>query len=563
MPEASDLPVASSVHQWSWSIATRLPVLRTMYSMCMSTMTCGPQCMNSRGSNFCISTLLISASKNCGRFARPVIGACQAHFRPAACEIPARLFGDPREDGGDIPAAECAVDRLNRSNVFVVHRVVLQVRGFPHDRRRAIEAAGDWKTATQRCNHATVPVAWDDLRVLLAVQRAGSLAKAAKDLGVDKATVGRRLRALGNALGVQLVERVANGYRLSADSRAVVDAAGQIDAIVSELEAHTGSENGAVRVTAPVWFARHVLIPATTQFRAAASEGSGQPADHEPDARSRKARSRRSGAKRASDATELCRAPRGSPWHGAVRVGAYLTARGKPGTREALHGHHVIAYADRITYSPGLTWLESAGLHVAFRATDTVALHDAARAGIGLATLPCFVGDADRELERLPASASTWTRSGSSATPIRVHRRAFARSRSGLPIYSCSTRRTCLEAELQKRARPGVGVARCACDARLAILGSRPCPSISILSVQLSSARRASRWRTGSDAQSSALSSSSCVSRRQHLCPLQRTRSLRSLWRGCACTRASGRRTAYLDGGTATDRDRPRRRNVG
>lgn len=246
-----------------------------------------------------------------------------------------------------------------------------------------------------------MPVAWDDLRVLLAVQRSGSLAKAAKELGVDKATVGRRLRALGNALGVQLVERVANGYRLSADSGAAVDAAGEIDAIVSELEARADSGNGAVRVTAPVWFARHVLIPATTQFRATHPNvqvnllTTNQMLDlgkREADVAVRNVRP-------TQQSFVVRRA--GLLGTALYASAAYLAARGTPSTREALRGHHVIAYADRITFSPGLTWLESIGLHVAFRATDTVALHDAARAGIGLAALPCFIGDGDTELERL------------------------------------------------------------------------------------------------------------------------------------------------------------------
>jgi DNA-binding transcriptional LysR family regulator len=241
------------------------------------------------------------------------------------------------------------------------------------------------------------------LRVLLAVQRAGSLAKAAKDLGVDKATVGRRLRALGNALGVQLVERVANGYRLSAQSNAAVDAAAQIDAVVSELEARTGSEEGAVRVTAPVWFARHVLIPATARFRELhpTVQVNLLTTNQLLDLGKREADVAVRNVRPTQQSFVVRRA--GVLGSALYASAAYLAARGTPATREALRGHHVIAYADRITYSPGLTWLESAGLHVAFRATDTVTLHDAARAGIGLAALPCYVGDADKELERLPA----------------------------------------------------------------------------------------------------------------------------------------------------------------
>ena len=42
---------------------------------------------------------------------------------------------------------------------------------------------------------------WNDLRYLLAVHRHGSLARAAKELKVTKATASRRLAALEKALG--------------------------------------------------------------------------------------------------------------------------------------------------------------------------------------------------------------------------------------------------------------------------------------------------------------------------------------------------------------------------
>ena len=50
---------------------------------------------------------------------------------------------------------------------------------------------------------------WDDLRTVLAIARAGSLAGAARQLGVNHSTVFRRLGALETALGTRLCERAA------------------------------------------------------------------------------------------------------------------------------------------------------------------------------------------------------------------------------------------------------------------------------------------------------------------------------------------------------------------
>ena len=56
---------------------------------------------------------------------------------------------------------------------------------------------------------------WDDLRVFLAVAKAGSLSGAARSLGVNHSTVFRRIGAFEEALGVRLFERVPSGYLLT------------------------------------------------------------------------------------------------------------------------------------------------------------------------------------------------------------------------------------------------------------------------------------------------------------------------------------------------------------
>jgi hypothetical protein len=56
---------------------------------------------------------------------------------------------------------------------------------------------------------------WNDLRHLLAVARQGSTLAAAKSLRVHQSTVHRRIVALENALGCDLVERHPTGYRLT------------------------------------------------------------------------------------------------------------------------------------------------------------------------------------------------------------------------------------------------------------------------------------------------------------------------------------------------------------
>lgn len=58
-------------------------------------------------------------------------------------------------------------------------------------------------------------ISWDDLRVLLAVHRAGSLLGAGRLLGLSTSTTGRRLDALEAAVGAKLVHRDPKGAELA------------------------------------------------------------------------------------------------------------------------------------------------------------------------------------------------------------------------------------------------------------------------------------------------------------------------------------------------------------
>jgi DNA-binding transcriptional LysR family regulator len=55
-------------------------------------------------------------------------------------------------------------------------------------------------------------MSWDDLKFVLAVGRAGTLAAAARLLNVDATTVGRRILAIEADLGARLFERTGAGY---------------------------------------------------------------------------------------------------------------------------------------------------------------------------------------------------------------------------------------------------------------------------------------------------------------------------------------------------------------
>lgn len=56
---------------------------------------------------------------------------------------------------------------------------------------------------------------WDDVRIFLAIQRAGTLRGAAQELVIDQTTVSRRLTGLERALGSRLFLRTTGGLALT------------------------------------------------------------------------------------------------------------------------------------------------------------------------------------------------------------------------------------------------------------------------------------------------------------------------------------------------------------
>jgi DNA-binding transcriptional LysR family regulator len=110
---------------------------------------------------------------------------------------------------------------------------------------------------------------WDDLRVALALARAGSVRKAARDLGVSHSTILRRLHALEQAAGVRLFEPRPDGYEVTPAGQDVFDTAVELEETVIGLQRRVaGSDlrlSGPVRVTLPDPFAP-VLVPILGDF---------------------------------------------------------------------------------------------------------------------------------------------------------------------------------------------------------------------------------------------------------------------------------------------------------
>ncbi|MCA0045021.1 LysR family transcriptional regulator [Celeribacter litoreus] len=94
---------------------------------------------------------------------------------------------------------------------------------------------------------------WDDFRYVLAVARSGSVSGAARELGVNHATVLRRVSAIEEYLGVELFQKSVRGYEIAPEKIRLIEAAREVEAAVSAVErlAQAGEAplSGVIRVT--------------------------------------------------------------------------------------------------------------------------------------------------------------------------------------------------------------------------------------------------------------------------------------------------------------------------
>lgn len=94
---------------------------------------------------------------------------------------------------------------------------------------------------------------WDDLRFVLAVAEEGSVSAAARRLGVNHATVLRRVAAYEESVGVALFDKTARGYTVPGPQRRIIEAAREVDRAVQAvgrmLQGARAPLAGEVRVT--------------------------------------------------------------------------------------------------------------------------------------------------------------------------------------------------------------------------------------------------------------------------------------------------------------------------
>jgi DNA-binding transcriptional LysR family regulator len=250
-------------------------------------------------------------------------------------------------------------------------------------------------------------LAWDDLRLVLAIARERSLIAAAERLGTSHPTVFRRARDLERRLGVRLFERARRGYTLTAAGDEIHAVALKMEQEVEALEQRLAGRDlkpaGPIRLTTVDTLICGPLVPLLARFRArhpeivldvtvagALSNLSRRDADI----------ALRAGGEppEALIGRKLAR----------IAVAIY---RGRDTARVSaseLDKAPWVMPDDTLSHLASVRWLEAKRLdrRAVLRANSLLTLAQAARHGIGLAILPCYLADADPMLARVCAPMS-------------------------------------------------------------------------------------------------------------------------------------------------------------
>jgi DNA-binding transcriptional LysR family regulator len=232
---------------------------------------------------------------------------------------------------------------------------------------------------------------WDDLRYVLAVADSGSVSAAARALGVNHATVLRRVAAFEERHGVSLFEKGARGYTIPPDRLRVVEAAREAEAAMAAvsrlLHGRGAPAAGRVRVATTDTFSLTVMPgilagiegAVGARFELLTSNGHLDFARLHADIAVRPA-VRLPDDLAGERAAELAFAAYGRP--GAAR---WIGVRGT-----------LAASAVGRWFAEAVPEAELAG-----GADSFPVLCALAEAGLGRVVLPCVLGDASRTLERV------------------------------------------------------------------------------------------------------------------------------------------------------------------
>ena len=247
-------------------------------------------------------------------------------------------------------------------------------------------------------------LSWDDMCLVHAIVDAGTLSGAARALRVSHPTAFRRLNRLEGKMGVRFFDRARDGYIATAAAEEVAALVRQLRSEVLAVERRIAGRDlrpsGTLRITTTDTLLFGWLSPGLREFRSAY-----------PDIRLELVVSNDvfSLSRREADiAVRPARKPDESLVGrriGTIAQAAYMarTLAKEADDVEAMAAMDWIGPDESMAYPAFDRWLDQEGLveRCRVRVNTVYGMLSAARAGLGLSVLPCYLGENDEQLRRV------------------------------------------------------------------------------------------------------------------------------------------------------------------
>lgn len=274
---------------------------------------------------------------------------------------------------------------------------------------------------------------WDDARMFLAVARTGQLLGASRRLGVNHATLSRRVSALEEALKTRLLIRRTNGCDLTAEGEAFLRAAERMETEMLAVQASIGRIDtavaGTVRVGAPDGFGVSFLAPRLGRLTARHPELKIQLV---PVPRSFSLSQREADIAITLERPEQGRLVSSKLTDYTLGLYAsrdYLAENGTPETVEDLKSHRRVGYVEDLIFTASLNFTGEImrSWDASFEISSATGQTEAVRSGAGIGILHDYIARQHGELVRLlPANSirraywTTWHESARDLVRVRT-----------------------------------------------------------------------------------------------------------------------------------------------
>ncbi|HSR56861.1 MAG TPA: LysR family transcriptional regulator [Candidatus Binataceae bacterium] len=260
---------------------------------------------------------------------------------------------------------------------------------------------------------------WDDVRFFLVASREGSLSGAARALGVDHVTVGRRIAALEERLGAKLLTRTPEGLAPTSPGQAILKQCQTMESAALDIErmvaGHDSRFVGPIRLTTTETLASYVVVPQLAALRRRYLELQLEIitsvrildiARREAEIAVRPVR---------PTASNLVCRKLGDLGFAMYASRDYLARHGFPRRGHGLAGHFLIGHLYNPASGFGPLFMNESleGAEIVVRSNTSTVQAQAAADGLGICELACALGDSQPALVRVwpnepPTLRSIW-----------------------------------------------------------------------------------------------------------------------------------------------------------